>query len=110
MIGEEVTRRRREVVGEDRYGDAVYEDVEDVLAERAAFDPGGSIETPQAGRNPVTTKPKLYFRNQWPDLTRDDRVVVRGVEFLVDGDPADWRSPHGSGRGGLVVELTRTGG
>lgn len=105
MIGEPVTRRRREQTGEDRYGNPEYGLVDTVLPERAAFDPGGSRNPVEVGREQTVTTPKLYFQTQWPDLARDDQVIVRGVTYDIEGNPADWRSPWGSGLGGLVVEL-----
>src|SRR5690554_5465643 len=107
--GEPVTRIRHQQSGEDRYGNPVFEDVETVLEESAAFDPGGSVEPVEVGREPVITSPKLYFTVR-PDITAADRVRVRGDEFTVTGKPADWRSPWGSDVGGLVVELERVSG
>lgn len=105
MFGEPVIRRRNQQTGTDRYLDPIYEDVDTLLEERAAFDPGGTVEPVEVGRERVVTTPKLYFREQRPDLTRDDRVVMRGKEYQVDGDPSDWVSPYGTSLGGLVVEL-----
>lgn len=110
FVGEPVTRRRREQTGTDRYNNPIYGDVDTVLEERAAFDPGGSREPVEVGREQVITTPKLYFPRQWPDLTSSDRVIVRGVEYAIEGDLPDWRSPFGSDVGGLVVELKRAGG
>lgn len=108
--GELVTRRRREQTGTDRYGNPVYGDVDVVLEERAAFDPGGSREPVEVGREQVVTTPKLYFWKQRPDLTSSDTVLVRGTAYSIEGDPADWRSPFGSGLTGLVVELKNAEG
>lgn len=110
MLGEPVTRRRQTQTGVDRYGNPVYSRSDVVLTERAAFDPGGSREPVEVGREPTITTPKLYFPGATPDLTETDRVIVRGVEYTVEGIPADWRSPFGSQVGGMVVELQRAGG
>lgn len=104
-VGEPVTRVRREQTGIDRYGNPEYGDVQTVLPERAGFAPGGTSEPVEVGREPVITTPKLYFLRQYPDLRRDDRVIVRGRTYLVDGDQADWIDPFGSIVGGAVVEL-----
>jgi hypothetical protein len=107
--GEPVTRRRRAQSGTDRYGNPTYTTTDVVLEERAAFDPGGTREPVEVGREPVVTTPKLYFTER-PDLVSSDVVLVRGQAFTVQGDPADWRDPWGSAVGGLVVELQRAGG
>lgn len=109
-FGEPVTRRRNEQTGTDRYGEPIFETVDTVLEDGAAFDPGGSREPVEVGRTQTVTTPKLYFRGARPDLHAGDRVLMRGVEFQVEGDPADWRSPYGTDLGGLVVELKRAGG
>jgi len=105
LIGEQVTRRRQQQTGTDRYGNPEYSTVDTVLAERAAFDPGGSREPVEVGREPTVTTPKLYFRRTYPDLTDDDQVLVRGALYDIQGIPADWQSPYGSDNGGTVVEL-----
>jgi len=110
FVGEPVTRRRQQQTGTDRYDNPVYGLVETVLEEHAAFDPGGSREPVEVGRTQTVTTPKLYFFKTWPDLNETDTVVVRGVEYQIEGDPADWKSAFGSTLGGLVVELKRATG
>ncbi len=105
FIGEPVSRLREQQTGTDRYGDPIYEQIETVLPERAAFDPGGTREPVEVGREQTVTTPKLYFRRQYPDLVTTDQVKVRGVAYTIEGIPADWVSPFGSEVGGLVVEL-----
>jgi hypothetical protein len=109
-VGEPVTRRRQQQTGVDRYDNPVYELVDTVLVERAGFDPGGSREPVEVGREQTITTPKLYFRRQYPDLIDTDQVIVRGVVFDIEGNPPDWKSPYGSAVGGLVVELKRAEG
>ena len=104
-FGEQVVRVRRVQDGADRYGNPVYVDEETVLAERAGFAPEQASSEPVAvGREAVIVKPSLYFPGQWPDITEDDQVRVRGVLYDVEGVPADWRDPW-TGDGGLVVTL-----
>lgn len=111
FVGEAIVRQRREQTGTDRYGNPIYQLVNTTLAERAAFDPGGSREPVEQGRDPVITTPKLYFPASWPDLAESDRVFVRGQAFTVQGTPADWKGPFaGPPFGGLVVELQRLTG
>lgn len=35
------------------------------------------------------------------------QMIVRGDTYQVEGEPADWRSPFGPWRPGIVVELVR---
>ena len=107
--GEPVTRIRETVTGEDRYGNPTTEDVQAALPS-AAFAPEGSPEVDPVGRVIVSQSPTLYWRMERPDVVASDRLVVRGVEYAVDGKPADWRDPNGSALGGLVVRLSRSDG
>lgn len=97
------------VVGQDRYGKPVYgPDVETVVGE-ALFDPGGTRESLEPGRDVVTTEPTLYFRAAFPEIESGDRVDVRGSRFLVEGDRTDWTRPGARARG-AVVKLRRVEG
>ena len=73
------------------------------------FSPGGSSEVSTEWRVAVSTQPTVYLPTG-TDITPADRVVVRGVTYEVDGDPADWRSPFSGWRHGLAVSLKRFGG
>ena len=73
------------------------------------FNPGGSTEVSAVWRVAVSTQPTVYLPTG-TDITPADRVVVRGVTYEVDGDPADWRSPYSGWRPGLSVALKRFGG
>lgn len=111
MIGETVIRIRAGASpGNDRYGNPLPGvDVETAVT-GAAFEPRFTSETVGADRLTTTTKPALIFFDEWPDLLSTDRVRVRGVIYEVDGVPADYRSPFGTGFGGVVVELKHSGG
>lgn len=110
-FGEAVTRSRRgPITGVDRYGNPTYGPITSATFTGAAFDPGGSTEPQEIGRDPVSTSPALYFPSAWPDIAPDDLVTARGVVWRVIGRPADWRSPWGSLVGGLVVHLERLEG
>lgn len=104
MAGETVTRIRQTESGVDRYDNPTYTTAElDIPG--AFFDPGSSEETIVVGGEPMVTTPTVYFPFAWPDLVEADAVRVRGVTYEVQGRPDDWRSPWGSGPGGLVVHL-----
>ena len=107
--GEPVTRIRATVTGVDRYDNPVTTDVETELPP-AAFAPEGSPEQDAVGRIVISQSPTLYWREVRPDVVASDRLRVRGVEYAVDGVPADWRDPNGGPLGGLVVRLSRSDG
>ena len=107
---ETVTRVRDVLDGADGYGNPTYVAVESVV-QGAVFAPeAASSEVDEVGRSTVVSKPTLYFPGSWPAFDARDRVRVRGVEYLIDGDPADWRSPWSAEQGGLVVTLKRAAG
>jgi len=107
--GEQVSRSRRSQTGTDRYGEPVYAWTTTTLAERCSFDPGGSVEPVEVGRAQVVTTPRAYFCTH-PDVVAEDRLILRGATYTVEGDPAHWRDPWGSDVGGTVVELRRVEG
>lgn len=109
MPGEQVVRLRKAATGTDPYGNPISTETETAI-DGCFFDPGGSREPVEVGRDQTVTTPKAYFPGQWPDITDDDRLRVRGLVFDVEGIPPNWRSPYGSGLGGLVVELKRSEG
>lgn len=65
-------------------------------------EPRPSGEPVQDARNSVTSGWTLYLPAGTP-VTAHSRVRVRGVEYPVQGDPADWGL-------GLVVQAYRTEG
>lgn len=96
-----VTRLRRTQTGADAYNEPTWNWVPADLPD-ALFAPGPSQEPGGIGRQPVITQPTLYWPHQWPDVASTDRLIVRGITYEVDGQPADWR---GTAVGGLVVTL-----
>lgn len=65
-------------------------------------EPRPSSEPTQDARNAVTSGWTLYLPAGDP-VTSRDRVVVRGVEYPVQGEPANWGV-------GVVVQAFRTEG
>lgn len=96
-----VTRLRRVLVGRDRYNQPIYDTVEEELP-KALYAPRHVVPAVEVGRQPTIVEPTLYWPNLWPDVAADDRLRVRGREFEVNADAAEWR---GHGVGGLVVVL-----
>lgn len=69
-----------------------------------AFNPGGSSEVAADGRSIITTKPTAYGPFG-ADVKVGDRLVVRGVPYDVDGNPAEWVSPFTGWAPGIAVPL-----
>lgn len=108
--GEPITRVRREVSGTDAHGNPSYADVEATIEGGWLAPEKDSREPRESGRDAVVTSPALFFPGARPDLRADDKVIVRGEKYEVEGDPSDWRDPFGSDLGGLVVTLRRAEG
>jgi hypothetical protein len=108
----QVTRRRQVTTGAtDAYDQPITTDEDTPLTPLAGFDPGGSREPVEIGRQPTVTTPKLYWQGtDTIDLTDQDQVLVLGKVYDVIGYPAVWNDPFGSTVGGIVVELKRAGG
>lgn len=104
FLGEVAVRRRRTQTGSDAANRPLWSWVDVTLNARCALDPGGSREPAEVGRAQVVTTPKAYFVEQ-VDVLAGDRLVIRGREWAVQGDPAQWVSPFRTNVGGTVVEL-----
>lgn len=72
--------------------------------EDCAFNPGGSAEVSADGRSIVTTNPTVYAPID-ADVKAGDRLVVHGVAYDVDGNPAAWRNPFTGWAAGMAVSL-----
>jgi hypothetical protein len=110
--GETVIRQRGAVVTDPYSGEATgvdWDDPDEHEVPGCAFNPGRSSEPLQDARNAVTSQPEVYAP-AGVDIVAGDRLVVRGLTFEVDGDPADWISPFTGWAPGLVVALKRTEG
>lgn len=73
-----------------------------------AFDPGTASEPASNWRLTFSATPTLYAP-PGADITKRDRVIVRGLLYEVSGEPADWRSPWTGQQMGLVVALSKFG-
>ena len=81
----------------------------ETLTERFAVAPRTSPEEPVKGRSPVYSGFTLYGP-VGHGISHRDRVIVRGETYEVDGEIADWISPHTGHAFGSVVNLTRSEG
>lgn len=71
-------------------------------------EPRPSSEPAQDARNAVVSGFTLYF-DDWPAITPQNRIQVRGELYDVLGEPAEWRWPSGD-VAGSVVQVGRTSG
>lgn len=108
--GETVTRLRGAKIT-DRYGNETtsWASPTSLTIPGCGFNPGGSIEPTQDGRNAVITRPEVYAPAD-ADVDAGDRIVVRGDTYEVDGKPAEWRSPFTGWAPGMVIALKEVEG
>lgn len=88
-----------------------WDSATEVTVPNVLVEPRPSGEPAQDARNAVTSGFTLYFTGPLPVglvLTSAQRIRVRGVEYDVIGDPADWRL--GSWEPGLVVQVEKISG
>lgn len=94
---------------EDSHGNPVDSWASSVDIPNCAFVPGGSVERVEPGRNAVVTQPQILAPAGTVAESRD-RFTVRGKQYEVDGDPAEYRSPFTGWEPGVVINLKRTEG
>lgn len=85
-----IIRRAEEVTNAD--GDPVGTDWADHLTLNGKFAPSNPSEPLEVGRNTVITGGTVYIRGLavQPDITADDRVNIRGVDYAIDGEIGAW--------------------
>lgn len=101
---ETIVRIRAEETGEDRYHNPVYDwdgaDRLDITG--CSVSPRTEGEDTTRGREGVVIGFAVRVRRT-VDVVATDRVEVRGETYQVDGEPADWRSPHTNRRGTEIL-------
>lgn len=106
--GDDVVVQRRTDGAEDAHGNATVTYVAQSPVRGCAFDPGGTVERFEPGRNPTITSPRVLSRLPIT-ASPGDRVTVRGLLFEVQGDVAEYRNPW-TGFTGWVLNLQRVEG
>ncbi len=73
-------------------GDPVDDAWSEHLHLEGKFAPSNPTEPLQVGRNTVISGGTVYIRDleSRPDITADDRVVIRGSELAIDGEVGAW--------------------
>lgn len=98
------------IVGaEDTHGNPVETFADPVTVEGCAFDPGGSVETLEPGREAVVSRPRVFLPVDVV-VTARSLVTVRGLLYRVQGDPAGWLNPFTGWEPGVVASLERAAG
>lgn len=108
MFGETVTVRHRTQGPDDRYGNPTWTWA-DLDVDGCAVAPRSSAEPAQVGRQAVITGLTVYLPTG-TEIGPHDRVLVRDIEYEVEGEPGDWRNPYSIRRPGIEVALTRVAG
>jgi hypothetical protein len=88
----------------DAHGNVAEGWVETAILQGVAFDPGSSSEPQLPGQERVVVEPALYVAFDAP-VGPQDRVVVDGVTFMVEGVARRWRNPFSGRAAGCVVSL-----
>jgi hypothetical protein len=104
MQGEQVTRVRRDVTGEDRYGNPTFSDVLTVV-DGAAVGDASFTEPVEVGRDQVVADVVLYWPGRVVDGRADDAWIVRGVRYESIGPAFAWVNPWTQQAAGTVVKL-----
>lgn len=110
--GETVTRQRAAEEIDPyslEYAEQDWEATYDLDIPGCAFNPGGSSEPLEVGRESVITRPEVYAP-AGSDILAGDKLVVRGEVYEVEGQPASWVSPFTGWAPGLVVRLVKVDG
>lgn len=105
--GETITRLRATAEVDpysDEPADTDWDSPDQLPIPGCGFNPGRSSEPLQDARNAVVTQPEVYAPTG-SDVLAGDRLVVRGVTYDVDGDPASWVSPFTGWAPGVVIPL-----
>jgi hypothetical protein len=101
---------RRFTAGEiDAHGNETGAWSDLALLKGCAFDPGSSSEPRLPGQDRVVVEPTLYAAHDAPVIPQD-RIIVEGVEYEVDGVARRWGNPFTGSMVGAVISLRRVDG
>ncbi len=101
---ESLTRVRLSSSSTDSYGQPVYtETTSEVFGIVSARVSGTNFDADQI----VVTDGLTVYLPSGYDVQDDDKFIVRGKRYELDGEPFDWRDGLGSWSPGTVVNLQR---
>lgn len=76
----------------DAYGDPIPGTYEPHITVSGKVAPSNPSEPVEVGRNAVITGGTIYIRHGAAlDITNEDRVRVRGVDYEIDGEVGVWK-------------------
>lgn len=107
MIGETVTVHRAGAqTGEDEQGNPIFETVT-IEVPGCAFAPSGMTEDVATFGTSAITGGTIYAPSGTVFLP-SDLVVIRGMNFTIDGETGQWTSPFDGIGAGAVVAMKRS--
>mgnify|MGYP000105273942 FL=1 len=101
---ESITQIRQSSSGTDAYGEPIIVTTEIVLEAKVAARTGS--KTVGAAEITVTSGLTVYLPPA-TDIQIADIFIVRGENYVLDGEPFDWRNPFGGWTPGTVIDLQR---
>jgi SPP1 family predicted phage head-tail adaptor len=97
--------RRSETASTDAYGQPTYNETTITVGGVAVALKGQNVAY-QAGEQLETDQITLFLP-AGTDITNNDTVMVRGVEYLINGEAFNWVSPTSAWNPGLQLDLKR---
>ena len=99
-----ITLIRLSSSGTDSYGQPILVETETELEAKVAARMGS--KTVGAAEITVTSGLTVYLPSG-TDVQNNDIFVVRGIRYVLDGEPFDWRNGLGNWSPGTVIDLQR---
>jgi hypothetical protein len=106
--GETITIRRRSAASTDDYGNPTYTTTT-ITVKDALIAFGATSEPIDVGRDPIDNSITAYLPNG-TTIQEGDLFVIRGTNWLKDGDPQTFTNPFNSFEGGTIVKLRKRNG
>lgn len=104
---ETVIIKRRSSTATDDYGNKVFSTTT-ITVKNCMIGFGGSGEPVQTDRDPIDTALTIYLPNGTV-VEPGDRFIVRGIEFIKDGDATVYKPPFDFNVG-VVVQVRKRNG
>ena len=101
---ESITQIRQSSSGTDAYGEPIIVTTQIVLEAKVAARTGS--KTVGAAEITVTSGLTVYLPPA-TDIQIADIFIVRGENYVLDGEPFDWRNTFGGWTPGTVIDLQR---